>query len=274
MSTRSRKWPLEIIGLVLSAIVIVPLLLIVFTSFKGPAEAADFKFSLPTEWYIYENYTEVLKVAKVSTAFWNSLIITGSSVFLVLVVCCTSAFVIQRRKNFFTNTVQFLLLAGMVLPLSIITTYMMLFKLGLTQSTYVGLILVYVATSYPIITFLYIGFFNSLSREIDEAAVIDGAKGYGLFFRVIFPLLKPMNATAIILTFISVWNDFATAIYFLNSAKKYTLGITVFFFQGEHSSDWNLVFADLVIVSIPVIIVYIVLQKQIISGLTAGAVKS
>ncbi len=274
MNTRSSKLSLEIISLVLSALVIIPIVFILLTSFKDSAEAADLRFSMPTQWHAFDNYAKVFEIAQVPTAFWNSVMITGSSIIIVLVVCSTSAFVIQRRKNGFTNTVQLLLLAGMVLPLSIITTYRMLFELGLTQTTYLGLIFVYAATSYPIITLLYIGFYNSLAREIDEAAVMDGATGYGLFFRVIFPLLKPMNITAIILTFITVWNDFATAIYFLNSAKKYTLGITVLFFQGEHSSDWNLVFADLVVVSIPVIVVFILLQKHMISGLTVGAVRS
>jgi len=264
---------MELLGIIFSALILIPLFLIVVNSFKSSTEAANLSFSLPTEWHIFDNYAKVFEIAQVSTAFWNSVIITGSSVTLVLMLCATSAFVIQRRNDGFTKAVQALLLAGIILPLSIITTYVFLYKLHLTV-TYIGLILLYAATMYPIVTFLYIGFYNSISRAIDEAAIIDGTKGYGLFFKVIFPLLLPMNATAIILTFITVWNDFGTAIYFLNSASKYTLGLTVFFFFGEHSSDWNLVFADLVVVSLPVILAYVFLQKYIVSGLTAGAVKS
>lgn len=268
-----KRLSLDLAGIVFSTLIIIPLFLIVINSFKNSAEAANLSFSLPTKWHVFDNYAKVFEIAQVSTALWNSLIITGSSVALVLMLCATSAFVIQRRNDRFTKAVQALLLAGIILPLSIITTYVFLYKLHLTSS-FIGLILLYTATIYPIVTFLYIGFYNSISRAVDEAAIIDGTKGFGLFFRVIFPLLQPMNATAVILTFITVWNDFGTAIYFLNSASKYTLGLTVFFFFGEHSSDWNLVFADLVVVSLPVIIAYLFLQKYIVSGLTAGAVKS
>ncbi|MBP1992190.1 carbohydrate ABC transporter permease [Paenibacillus eucommiae] len=273
MSPVLKRLSFEIVGILFSALIIIPTLLIILNSFKNSTEAANLAFSLPTKWHIFDNYAKVFEIAQASTAFWNSLIITGSSVALVLLLCSTSAFIIQRRNDGFTKAVQALLLSGIVLPLSIITTYVFLYKLHLTSS-FLGIILLYTATMYPIVTFLYIGFYNSISRDIDEAAIIDGTSGFGLFFRVIFPLLQPMNATAVILTFITVWNDFGIAVYFLNSASKYTLGLTVFFFFGEHSSDWNLVFADLVVVSVPVIIAYLFLQKYIVSGLTAGAVKS
>ncbi|MBB6670649.1 carbohydrate ABC transporter permease [Cohnella nanjingensis] len=227
----------------------------------------------PKDWNFVDNYSEVFRIGRISTAFWNSILITGSSVILLIVLCSTSAFVIQRRNSKFTKLLQVLLLGGMILPLSIIITYILLYNLHLTGS-FLAVILLYVATMYPVIAFLYIGFYNGVSREIDEAAIIDGTKGYGLFFRVIFPLLKPINATALVLGFVTVWNDFGLALYFLNQASKYTLGLTVFFFAGEKSSQWNLIFADLIVVSIPVIIVYIFAQRFIVSGLTAGAVKS
>ncbi|MFD0696606.1 carbohydrate ABC transporter permease [Paenibacillus sp. GCM10027628] len=273
MSAKLRNILLELLGISLSGLVIIPSFIVLINSFKGEGEASDMSLALPKVWRIIENYSEVFKVGRIPTAFINSVIITGSSVLLIILFCSTSAFIIQRRKNGFTRTLQVLLLAGMTLPLSVIVTYILLYNLHLT-TTFLAIILLYTATSYPVITFLYIGFYNSVSREIDESAIIDGTKGFGLFFKVIFPLLKPINATALVLSFVTVWNDFGIAIYFLNQASKYTLGLTVFFFAGEKSSQWNYIFADLIIISLPVVLVYVFAQRYIVSGLTAGAVKS
>ena len=114
---------------------------------------------------------------------------------------------------------------------------------------------------------------KSIPRDIDEAAILDGCSTWTLFFRVIFQLMKPMTVTLFILTFMNIWNDFGTTIYFLNTSENYTLPLTIYNFFSTHSSDWNLVFTDVVIVSLPVIIVYFCAQKQIMSGMTSGAVK-
>ena len=114
---------------------------------------------------------------------------------------------------------------------------------------------------------------RAFPRDIDEAAILDGCGSLTLFFRVVFPLLKPMTVTLFILTFMNIWNDFGTTIYFLNTSENYTLPLTIYNFFSTHSSDWNLVFTDVVIVSLPVVLLYFCAQKQIMSGMTSGAVK-
>lgn len=109
--------------------------------------------------------------------------------------------------------------------------------------------------------------------EIDESAWLDSASHFQLFFQIIFPLLQPITVTAVIVNFMAVWNDFGITIYFLNSARNYTLPLTVYNFFGNHSSDWQLVFADVVLATLPVAVVYLILQRYIISGMTAGSVK-
>ncbi|MNN66497.1 Inner membrane ABC transporter permease protein YcjP [compost metagenome] len=128
-------------------------------------------------------------------------------------------------------------------------------------------------TNFFFFVMLYTGFFKSIPRDIDESAVIDGAGPLTLFFKIIFPLLKPVTVTLIIITFMNVWNDFGITIYFLNSPSNYTITLTIYNFLGTYSSQWNLIFANIVVVSVPVVLLYLLLQNYIIDGMTAGSVK-
>ncbi|RKP49942.1 carbohydrate ABC transporter permease [Cohnella endophytica] len=263
----------EILALAICLVVFLPTFMVIVNSFKDVAGAADMSISLPKAWNIVDNYKTVYREANIPRAYWNTSVVTVLSVIGVVLFCSTSAYVIQRRDDRFIRVLRYVLLAGMILPLTIIPTFILFHKVHLTGN-YWGVILLYIASSYPFITYVYSGFFDGISKEIDEAAAMDGAKGAGLFLRVIFPLLMPINATAVIISFMSFWNDFGTAIYFLSSPKLQTLGLTIYFFFGVHSSDWNYVFADLVLISLPVILLYVLLQRYIVSGLTSGAVKS
>jgi raffinose/stachyose/melibiose transport system permease protein len=125
----------------------------------------------------------------------------------------------------------------------------------------------------PFTTMIFTGFIKGIPRELDEAAVIDGIRGFSLFVQIIFPLLKPVIATAGALNFMWVWNELQIPMYLLNSSTKWTLPLSVFNFYGQFSRSWNLVCADVVLVSIPVVLAYIFAQKYIINGMIAGAVK-
>lgn len=268
-----RKSCLEMIAVLVSFVVAIPCVLILLNSFKTSADAADLNLLFPNKWNIWHNYSFVFKEAHLASAFYNTTLVTTTSVIGIIILSSTAAFVIQRRNNAFTRMLRIVLILGLILPISIITTYIFMDALYLTDN-YIGIILLYIATNFAFITYLYISFFDSVPREIDEAANIDGAEGLSMFFRVIYPLLKPINATAFILSFLTIWNDFNLSLFFLNSPTRSTLTLTIFAFFGQHSADWNYVFADLIMISLPVIIAYIVVQKQIVSGLTAGAVKS
>lgn len=267
-----RKLGAEIPMILLSALVLIPFYMLFVNSLKSSADAAQMALSLPKSLH-FENFRIVFKEANMGVAFKNSLIISVVSVVALIVFSAFTGYVIQRRSTRITSTLFFVLLVGLTIPTFMVPTYILAKNLHLTSSL-AGIILVSIAINFPYGVFLYTGFFKSIPREIDESAVIDGCKPYGLFFRIIFPLLLPITVTSIIIQFLAIWNDFSTSIYFLNTASKYSLVMTTFFFFGAHSADWNLVFANLVIISLPVLVMYFLLQRLVIAGLTSGAVKS
>lgn len=270
---RTGKLTLEVVAVLISLIVVVPAWVILVNSFKDKSGAADLGIGLPGKWALFANYKQVFIDAKIPMAFWNTTVITVLGVALLIVVASAAAYVIQRRNNRLTAAMSYVLLAGMLLPGSVITTYLLMDALHLVR-TYAGVIMLHAAGNFAFITYLYIGYFHGIPRELDEAAIIDGAGKYRLFYNIIFPLLLPINATVTIIAAMTIWNDFFNSFYFLNTPTRFTLSLTVYFFFGQHASDWNLVFADIMIISLPVIVLYIFLQRFIVSGLTAGAVKS
>ena len=145
------------------------------------------------------------------------------------------------------------------------------------MGTKTGLILIYIGFRLPWIMFLCVGFIKGIPREIDEAAIVDGCGGgiqtVSMFFRVIFPLLKPIVFTSIIIIAMGAWNEFQMPLYFLSSTKNMTLPVTVYWFYGQYYTSWNLVFADLMLTAAPIVILYLFCQRYIIAGMTAGAVK-
>ena len=232
------------LGLILSLFMLVPFIMIVLNSFKTKKESAELGLRFPKQWNFLENYSVVMS-SGILHAFRNSCFVTCLSVLLIILVSAIAAFVLQRRGT----------------------------KLSKKLITFFGAAAVLTAANIPLGIFLYIGALKSISRDIDEAAILDGCDSLSLFFFVIFPLLKPMTVTLFILTFMNIWNDFGTTIYFLNTSENYTLPLTIYNFFSTHSSDWNLVFTDVVLVSLPIVILYFSAQKQIMSGMTSGAVK-
>ena len=133
--------------------------------------------------------------------------------------------------------------------------------------------LLYTAMQLPFTVFLFHGFVAKVPVELDEAAIIDGCNAWKLFFYIVFPMMKPAVATAVVLTFLNTWNEFVSPLYFLSSSTKWPMTLSVYNFFGIYFKDWNLVCADIVLTSAPVLLVYLFGQKYIVSGMTAGAVK-
>jgi len=256
---------------VISLIILIPIFMVVINSFKGRNEAALMNISLPTTWHIIENYSQMIEEGGIVRGFLNSFSITAICVFGLITMCSAMAFVLERKKSKFSNVINMTVIFGLVLPVQIIPTYFVCNFLHLSHV--IAAIFVLIVANMSFTVFLYTGYIKSIPIEIDESAWLDGAGHFKLFFHIIFPLLQPVTITAIIINFMAVWNDFGISIYFLNSAKNYTLPLTVYNFFGNHSSDWQLVFANVVLATLPVAIIYLVLQKHIISGMTAGAVK-
>lgn len=251
-------------------IFLMPLWMVFINSFKEAKEARFFALSFPKIWQ-FGNYKTVFETGNVFKAFFNGLIVSSGSVIIVLVFSALSAFAISRSRRRWAKIAYYIFLCGMVIPVALIPTYLILDLLSLFN-TYTGLILISATYGLPMSIFLYAGFIKSIPRELDEAAFIDGCPPLRLVFSVIFPLLKPVTVTLFIFNFIGCWNDIQVPLYFSNTGK-WNLPLTVYNFYGTYGSSWNLVFADIVITVLPLLILYLFCQKHIISGMTAGAVK-
>ncbi|WP_313637118.1 carbohydrate ABC transporter permease [Paenibacillus sp. FSL K6-0276] len=261
----------EVFAWVLSLVILVPFLMVLLNSVKSVTEAATMSLALPTE-IKFSNYVEVLKDKRIYTSFFNSLFLSTAASLITLIVSSMAAFVISRNRSRFNMVIYSIFLLGLVAPMNYVTTMKVMQILNIIN-TYTGVYLLYSAIFIPFTVFLYFGFIGSIPKELDEAAVIDGCKGGGLFYKIIFPLLKPVTVTAVIINFLNCWNDFVIPLYFLNSSGKWGMIMVMYNYFSTYISSWNLVSAAMILNLLPIIIVYAIGQKYIISGMTAGAVK-
>lgn len=247
---------------------------IIITACKSKTESARFSLALPKEWALLENLKFVFTYnhGAVFQSFYNSLILTACSIFVLVIVAAMAAFVLQRRRNRICQASNKLILAGLIVPASVIPTYWMLSILGVAN-TLPGLILVEVATLFPFATMMYKGFIATLPREIDEAALLDGCGSLRLFFRIIFPLLKPITAAVVILRSIVVYNDFQNPQYFMSGAKSQTVQLFTYSLKSAFTTDYGHLFAAILVVAFPMIVLYAVLNRSILEGMVAGSVK-
>lgn len=250
---------------------VMPLWMVFINSFKAKVEAKKFGIGFPDVW-MTENYQVVFEEAKVFQAFGNGLIISVGSVLLILICSSLAAFSIARSRQKWANMFYYIFLCGLVIPVAFIPTYLVLNKLDLLD-TYLGLILISATYGLPMSIFLYTGFIKTIPRELDEAAMLDGCGPTRFLLQIMIPLLKPVTVTLLIFNFVGSWNDIQVPLYF-STSDKWGLPLTVYNFYGAYASSWNLIFADIVITVLPLLILYLIGQKHIISGMTAGAVKS
>ncbi len=247
---------------------------VVINSFKTNKEASMMNLSLPKEWNIIENYFYVFTYNKgvFLRSLWNSGKLTFFSILLLVILSSMTAFIMNRRNGKLSKFGNYVILAGLIVPPAIIPTYWMLNNLHLA-GTFTGLTLVEVASMFPYAVMLYKGFMSTVTKEIDEAALIDGCGTVRLFFNIILPLLKPITATIVILRSVIVYNDFSNPMYFLPGAKNSTVQLCIYLFQSMFLSQWGYLFAAIVVVSLPPFILYLFLNKQILEGMTNGSVK-
>ncbi len=255
---------------IFSVVTIYPMLLVLLTSVKSKGEASYLNLNLPSEWH-FENYVTVLQKDFLQSLF-NSVFISFISVALIVALAAFLSFIIVRRDTKGCRIAYKIVTLGIIAPFAALPSIQLLQKMGMYGSR-ISLCLIYAALYMPFTTMMFSGFIKGIPRELDEAAVMDGAVGGKLFATVIIPLLKPVLATTGVLNFMWVWNELQIPLYLLNSSSKWTLPLSVYNFYGQFSRSWNLVCADVVLVSLPVIIVYAFAQKWIIAGMTAGAVK-
>ena len=190
----------------------------------------------------------------------------------MVVLSAMVGYVLQRRSSRWNPLVNFLVLAGLIIPPAVVPTIWMLQEIGLFKQM-VGMILVNVAFGLPFCILLFRAFVSSIPRELDEAATVDGAGPLRLFFSVVMPLLKPVVITVIVVQAVAVFNDFTGPLYFLPGNENVTVQLTLYNFQSQMLSQWNLLFTNILLITIPPLVMYIFFNRQIVAGMTSGAVK-
>ncbi|RED61876.1 carbohydrate ABC transporter permease [Cohnella lupini] len=256
---------------IISLIAITPILLIVINAFKTAPEASSMNFSLP-HLFQFENFSTVIEKGKLVRSFVNSVSYSGLSSLLCILVSATAAFALARNKIKFNRFLYFFIIMGIALPLNYFTLIDVM-KWTQLMNTKTGIIVLYSVTQIPFSIFILYGFIGGVPRELDEAGIIDGCGPKRLFFSVIFPVLRPAAVTVFILSFLNTWNEFLLPLYYLNSADKWPMTLAVYNFFGQFQQSWNLVSADIILTILPVVIVYLLGQRFIISGMTSGSVK-
>jgi raffinose/stachyose/melibiose transport system permease protein len=257
--------------LFLSLIVLAPLYLVVVNSLKNKNDSARMNMALPKEW-LFSNYIDVIEKANLGVGFVNSMIYALCSTTAGVLLCAMASYVLSRRRTKLNNFIYYFFICGLFFPVNYVTLVRVFNWLNLTN-TRLGIILVFTSAMIPFCVFTIYSFVESVPKELDEAAVIDGASPMRLFFQVILPLLKPTVFTCFILQFMGVWNDFLTPLYLSSKSKLFPMTMSVYQFFGRNSSHWNYVFADIVLTILPVVAVYALGQRYIIGGVTSGAVK-
>lgn len=227
--------------------------------------------SFPKQFMI-ENYLHVMKTGNILKGYKNSLIITMITVLLIILFGSMAGIVISRRNDKRMNAVYYYFIFGLTATIQLVTTYFLLLKLHMLE-TYIGVILVFTAVNLPFAVMTFASFVKGVPREIDEAALIDGCNSFQMFFKILLPIMKPAVITNLIIAAISVWNSFQIPLYLMSSSDRTTIPMMVYNFYGLYARDWQYVFAAIMFTILPIVLLYLCLQKYIVEGMTAGAIK-
>lgn len=275
MNAKTKKLVLTILKNILawafSLLMLIPLVLIIVNAFKSDTEALTMTLSLPKIWD-FSNFAVVIEKGKLGRSFLNSLLYAGCATILTVLFGSMAAYVFARRRGKKENGMYVYMALGIVIPINYVAL-MKVMQVTQLNDTAIGIILLYTALQLPFTVFLLYGFVSKVPVDLDEAAVLDGCGPWRLFFNIVMPMMKSSMITAAVLCFLNTWNEFVMPLYFLNSSEKWPMTLAVYNFFGQYSTSWNLVCADILLTCLPVIIMYLVCQKYIVGGQTAGAVK-
>lgn len=276
LKTRARR--VSVLKYVILAVItipwtVLPLWMMLVNSFKSTTEAAIPTARLPKHWAAWSNYHVVFTEGRFFTGLRNSLIVTVPTVLAVLLLGSMAAWAFARSNRMSLRVGYYVMALSIILPPAIVPTVWLLTKAGLTSGVW-GYVLALVGTRLGIMAFLATGYIRTLPTDFEQAAEIDGANRWQIYWHVILPLLRPMLFTVAVMTIINVWNDFFFALYTLKGQGSETLPLTLYNFanSGAYTTNWNLVFAQVLLSTLPMLIAYIFLQRKVLSGLTDGAV--
>ena len=271
--TRGRHAPAQALLWLNAVFMMAPLVLMALSAFKTNAELFNNPFALPERWSL-DNVREVWTGTSFAAYLVNSVLVTAGSVGLILLSGTMASYALARYAFRGAGAVLFLFVAGLTVPLklAVIPLFLQLDRLGLFD-TRTGLVLVYTAMGLPSAVFILTGFLRALPLELEQAARIDGASELRIMVGVMLPLARPAMAIAAIQNAVPIWNDFFFPLVFITTDARKTLsqGLTVF--MGEYNTEWGVLFAGLSMAALPVVVLYLLLSRQFIAGMTEGAVK-
>jgi raffinose/stachyose/melibiose transport system permease protein len=225
--------------------------------------------------YLYlDNFINAWREADLASAFRNNIIVTLLSIALIVIIGSVAAYPLSRRQTGWNKFIYALFVSALIVPplTILVPLYKYMVDIG-GMNTYWGIVLLHVTFNLPMTIFLYTGFISTIPKELDEASMIDGAGRFTLFYRIILPLLKPITATVVILTGVAVWNDYQFSVFFLQNPDQRTFTVALASFFGSYTSQIGWVAAGSLIGALPMVVVYLFLQRYFISGLSSGAVK-
>jgi multiple sugar transport system permease protein len=255
-------------------ITIIPFLYMISTAFKGQVYVFEIPPRLIPAHPTIKNFITAWTPNQFSRYFLNSILVTAVTVFLILFLASMMAYAFSRynfsgKRFFYGLVIFFMTMPAMSL---IVPQFILARNLALTDSL-TGLVVLYVAQNLPFAVFLLSRFLDEIPREIEEAALIDGASAWSIYSKIVLPLCKPALATAAIFAFLGSWDEYVWASTIINTPELRTLPVGIAVFQGVHTTNWGLVFAASLIAIVPVLIMFISLQKYFVKGMVAGAVK-
>lgn len=250
-----------------------PIVIVILNSFKTKPEIMVSTIGLPEKFNL-DNYVTIFTNNDFLSSLWFSVIVVVATTTLTILVSALAGYALARWKSKFSSAIMLIFMTTLFVPFQVYMVALIVIarQLSLTGSP-VGLVLIYIALGMPVPIFLYRSYAATMSKEIEEAAAIDGCSRIQMFFRVVFPLMKPITATAAVLNALWAWGEFLVAFLVYGNHKPMTIPLSQQYFYGSYNQQWNLIMAGFVISTIPIVIFYILMQKHIVKGIAAGAVK-
>ena len=269
--------PVTIILIIGLVTILFPLYMTIVIAFKQPSEMTNTLggiLSLPKHWS-FSNFAEAIEVTNFWQSLLNSLIITVATVLLAIIVHALAGYVLGRgmAQSKFYKGAYFYVVSGMFVPFAVLMMPLIKETADLHIANAFGVILLYTVFYMPMNTMLYAGYLKNIPVALEEAARVDGANSWQTYWKIIFPIMKPMHATVAILTALGVWNDVMTPLVIMNGSGMTTLPVAQMTFQTQFGTNYNLAFASYLLALLPMLIFYVIAQKQIMNGVVNGAVK-
>lgn len=272
---------IDLIGVALFIVYMLPFFFMISNSFKSRREVLLDTTSLPVTWK-WENYPEAIEKVDFGTAFINSTVITFISLILLVIFSSMAAWVLVRRKSRISTAILLILVAAMIIPFQAVMLPLVQFmgKIDTTEfgfdfhmlRSHYGIIFMYIGFGSSLSVFLFHGFIKAIPIELEEAAIMDGCNKWQVFWKIVFPMLKPISITVMVLNGIWIWNDFLLPQLTLGGSVV-TIPLATSMFFGQFVKQWELAMAALTLAIIPIVVLYLIAQKHIIKGIISGSIK-